>query len=93
MRGPCHVPTPHQAPTPHIDPRCIGSRSIAQLFGGSHAQRDILSLTALHAAFRGGISEAAQATAFERTQHKPTSPWARRLSRHAAQLSAHQREA
>ena len=30
-------------------------RGIAQRFGGSHAQRDILSLTALHAALRGGL--------------------------------------
>ena len=32
----------------------IAIRGIAQRFGGSHAQRDILTVTALHAAIRGG---------------------------------------
>ncbi len=73
--------------------KIASTRGIAQRFGGSHAQRDIISLTALHAAIGGGIVEAAQALAFERTQHKPTSPWAGRLSRRAAQLSAGQRAA
>jgi tetratricopeptide (TPR) repeat protein len=67
--------------------KIASTRGIAQRFGGSHAQRDIVSLTALHAAINGGMAETAQALAFERTQHKPTSPWAGRLARHAAQLS------
>jgi hypothetical protein len=56
-------------------------RALAQRFGGSHAQRDILTLTALHAALRANMAETARAFAFERTQHKPHSPWARRLAR------------
>jgi len=33
------------------------TRAIAQRFGGSHAQRDVLTLTAIHAALRGGFAE------------------------------------
>jgi tetratricopeptide (TPR) repeat protein len=62
-------------------------RGIAQRFGGSHAQRDILSLTALHAALRGGMAEYAQSFAAERVSHKPHSPWAQRLGNRAASLS------
>ncbi len=61
-------------------------RPIAQRFGGSHAQRDILTLTALHAALNAGMGETAKALATERTQHKPQSPWARSLLRKAATL-------
>jgi hypothetical protein len=57
---------------------------IAQRFGGSHAQRDILSLTALHAARRAGMAEVASALAAERVAHKAFSPWASRLSREVA---------
>jgi tetratricopeptide (TPR) repeat protein len=63
-------------------------RGIAQRFGGSHAQRDILSLTALHAAIRGGLAATAEAFAAERLAHKPQSPWAGRLARRARALSA-----
>lgn len=58
-------------------------RGVAQRFGGSHAQRDILTLTALHAALRGGMTAAAEAFAAERLAHKPHSPWAGRLARQA----------
>lgn len=58
-------------------------RGIAQRFGGSHAQRDILSLTALHAALRGGMAAPAQSFAAERLHHKPHSPWAQRLAHRA----------
>jgi len=62
----------------------IGStRGVAQRFGGSHAQRDVLSLTALHAAIRGGMKDAAEALSAERLMHKPESPWARRLAQRA----------
>jgi len=64
--------------------RIASVRSIAQRFGGSHAQRDILSLTALHAAIRGGMRSAAEAIAAERTALKPESHWARSLARRAA---------
>jgi len=62
------------------------TRGIAQRFGGSHAQRDVLTLTALHAAIRGGFSATAEAIAAERLAHKPQSPWAGRLARQAREL-------
>jgi tetratricopeptide (TPR) repeat protein len=68
--------------------KIAATRGIAQRFGGSHAQRDILSLTALHAALRGGMASTAEAFAAERLAHKPQSPWAGRLSRQARELSA-----
>lgn len=58
-------------------------RGIAQRFGGSHAQRDIVHLTMLHAALRAGMTGAARALAAERLAHKPHSPWARALARRA----------
>jgi tetratricopeptide (TPR) repeat protein len=61
-------------------------RGIAQRFGGSHAQRDVLSLTALHAALRGGLKQSAEAFASERVVHKPESPWARNLAERARKL-------
>lgn len=59
--------------------KILDVRGIAQRFGGSHAQRDILTLTALHAALRGGLTGAAEALSAERLAHKPLSPWAGRL--------------
>jgi hypothetical protein len=58
-------------------------RGIAQRFGGSHAQRDILSLTMLHAAIKAGMKDAAESLAAERLAHKPQSPWARTLAQRA----------
>jgi hypothetical protein len=46
----------------------------AALFGGSHAQRDILGWTALEAAIRAGERSVAQALASERLARKPASP-------------------
>ncbi|MBW8297351.1 tetratricopeptide repeat protein [Sphingopyxis sp.] len=60
----------------------IAIRGSAARFGGSHAQRDILSLTALHAAKRGNMTSAAEALVAERRFHKPTSPWVARLANH-----------
>lgn len=62
-------------------------RGIAQRFGGSHAQRDILTLTMLHAAIRGGLTGVADSLAAERTVHKPKSPWARSFRRRVNQLT------
>jgi hypothetical protein len=62
-------------------------RPVAQRFGGSHAQRDVITLTALHAALKAGMKDTAKALAFERTQHKPQSPWARKLLTQAAKLT------
>jgi len=68
--------------------KITATRGIAQRFGGSHAQRDILTLTALHAALRGGFASTAEAFAAERLALKPQSPWAGRLARRAHELSA-----
>lgn len=68
--------------------KIAATRGVAQRFGGSHAQRDILSLTALHAALRGGFTATAEAFAAERLAHKPQSPWAGRLAQQASALSA-----
>lgn len=67
----------------------LARRGIAQRFGGSHAQRDILSLTALHAAIRGGMHETAKALTAERLAHKPHSPWARALAARAEAKRKH----
>lgn len=68
--------------------KIAATRGIAQRFGGSHAQRDVLTLTALHAALRGGMASTAEAFAAERLAHKPQSPWAGRLAARARDLSA-----
>ena len=73
--------------------KIMATRGIAQRFGGSHAQRDVLTLTALHAALRGGLASTAEAIAAERLAHKPQSPWAGRLARQARKLSDKQRAA
>ncbi len=66
--------------------RIVMNRGGAHRFGGSHAQRDVLTLTALHAALRGGMKSEAEALATERLQHKPHSPWAAGLARRARSL-------
>lgn len=66
--------------------KIVAVRGIAQRIGGSHAQRDILTLTALHAALKGGIRPAAEAFTAERLAHKPQSPWGSRLARQAQAL-------
>jgi hypothetical protein len=48
-------------------------------FGGSNAQRDVLSLTLLEAALRGKDWSLAQVLAGERLAAKPDSPLAREL--------------
>lgn len=48
-----------------------GARSIVNGFGGSHAQRDIIDLTLLEAALRGGELHLARALANERCALKP----------------------
>jgi hypothetical protein len=56
---------------------CIDSmlpiRAIADRFGGSHAQRDLIHLTIVEAALRSGCQRLARALVAERTQLKPTS--------------------
>jgi tetratricopeptide (TPR) repeat protein len=54
-------------------------RPRAQRFGGSHAQRDIIALTCLEAAHRGGLHAVEAALLAERLDAKPQSPFNLRL--------------
>jgi tetratricopeptide (TPR) repeat protein len=56
-----------------------GVRDIAHRFGGSHAQRDLLTLTLVEAAIRSGDRTRARHYAAERMVHKPASAWGKRL--------------
>ncbi len=55
-------------------------RTIANRFGGSHAQRDLIHLTLVEAALRGGKLKLARALVAERTQLKASSPFNWQLS-------------
>jgi len=61
-------------------------REIAQRFGGSHAQRDLLDLTLIEAAIRSGQQELADALANERIALKPQSPLAKLFRERAMNL-------
>ncbi|OEY67567.1 tetratricopeptide repeat protein [Marinobacter sp. X15-166B] len=52
----------------------FSARPIANTFGGSHAQRDIIDLTLIEAALRGGVTHVAEALSHERLALKPHSP-------------------
>lgn len=54
-------------------------RDIAHRFGGSHAQRDILSLTLIDAARRAGRASLARHVLAERLVAKPGGAWGRRI--------------
>lgn len=54
-------------------------RDVASRFGGSHAQRDLLTLTLVDAARRGGDRRLAAHYLAERLVHKPASAWGHRL--------------
>jgi tetratricopeptide (TPR) repeat protein len=62
-------------------------RTIANRFGGSHAQRDLIHLTMIEAALRAGHRKLARALAAERTQLKPTSPFNWLLTARALELN------
>lgn len=62
-------------------------RPIAHRFGGSHAQRDVLSLTLLEAALRANETKLARALASERTELKPKSPFNWTLTARARDIS------
>jgi len=65
-----------------------GARFIANSFGGSHAQRDVIDWTLTEAAVRGGLTGLAEALASERLALKPHSPMNRSfLSRARAQAA------
>jgi tetratricopeptide (TPR) repeat protein len=55
-------------------------RPIANRFGGSHAQRDVIDLTLIEAAKRSGHRELLSALAGERAAARPRSPLARRYA-------------
>lgn len=57
----------------------VAVRDAASAFGGSHAQRDLLTLTLIDAAARAGLTGLARHYANERLVHKPDSAWGRRL--------------
>lgn len=61
-------------------------RNHAHRFGGSHAQRDVLDLTLIDAAFRCGETSLAQALTAERLAAKPTSRSANLLSLRGASM-------
>jgi hypothetical protein len=61
-------------------------RSQAHRFGGSHAQRDLLDLTLIEAAFRAGNDALAAALAAERAALRPASPLARQFVQRSAGL-------
>lgn len=61
----------------------LALRPHAQRFGGSNAQRDVLSLTLAEAALRAGDRPLARAVAAERYAAKPSSPFNRALMRRA----------
>ena len=54
-------------------------RDRAYSFGGSHAQRDVITLTLIEAALRSGQRNVARHLIAERTVHKPSSAWGWRL--------------
>ena len=59
--------------------RLQAARDGAHRFGGSHAQRDVLTLTLIEAALRSGQPGIARHYIAERTVHKPASRWGWRL--------------
>jgi hypothetical protein len=54
--------------------RLYGARYIANAFGGSHAQRDVIDWTLTEAALRAGFGDLAEALANERLALKPHRP-------------------
>jgi hypothetical protein len=54
-------------------------RDRAYTFGGSHAQRDVITLTLIEAALRSGRRNLARHLIAERTTQKPASAWGWRL--------------
>jgi hypothetical protein len=61
-------------------------RFIANQFGGSHAQRDVIDWTLTEAAIRAGMRDVALALSHERLALKPHSPVNREFVRRAEQL-------
>ncbi|HEX5128267.1 MAG TPA: tetratricopeptide repeat protein [Usitatibacter sp.] len=68
--------------------KLVAVRDLAQRFGGSHAQRDVLTLTLVEAARRSGQFRLAAHVANERLVHKPASAWGQRIVRRIAASAA-----
>ncbi len=62
-------------------------RTIANRFGGSHAQRDLIHLTLVEASLRARQNRLARALIAERTQLKPSSPFNWQLTARAMDLN------
>jgi len=62
-------------------------RTIANRFGGSHAQRDLIHLTLVEASLRARHSRLARALVAERTQLKPSSPFNWQLTARSLDLN------
>ncbi len=62
-------------------------RTIAHRFGGSHAQRDILTQTLIESAIRGGGMQLATNLISERKVHKPFSPLSQRYANKLVRIS------
>ena len=60
--------------------KLVAIRDRAHRFGGSHAQRDVLTLTIIEAARRAGMHPVVSHYAAERLVHKPRSAWGHRLA-------------
>jgi hypothetical protein len=63
-------------------------RSYAHRFGGSHAQRDLIDLTLIEAASRGGKNRLAAALLAERADAKRENPLARLKDEGTKELAA-----
>ncbi|MEQ4538865.1 MAG: hypothetical protein ABN479_07975 [Billgrantia sp.] len=68
------------------------ARFIANAFGGSHAQRDIIDWTLTEAALRGGYRDLAEGLAHERLAAKPHSPVNRAFLNRASALGDRPRQ-
>lgn len=67
-------------------------RAKAQIFGGSHAQRDVFSWTLVEAAIRAGDKSMAEALVAERLTAKPQSPLNLAWGRRAHEINHRNRE-
>ena len=67
----------------------LQARDIAQRFGGSNAQRDLLSLTLIATATRAGDYPLARHLVAERDAAKPDGAWGRRLGQGVADAERH----
>jgi hypothetical protein len=72
----------------HASETLMAVRDLAPRCGGSHAQRDVITLTLIEAARRSGQAKLAAHIANERLVHKPASAWGQRIARRIAAAAA-----